>query len=282
MTLSPFWSKQTTATTAKFAGTETSYAPEEHKKHVAEGVKEVRAAAPAAVVPVSSTQQQKQKTKRAVTNSRRSSQLQRLSQQQQQRDPIHFYASLAAGVGSGALSSVMCAPLDLVRTRLQVWSDLHHKLPTATLKQAFVDIFQKEGWRGYFRGLGASLITVPAFWGVYFPLYDDCKRRWLVHSPNTNPSIVHCGSAVMAGAVSDILCNPMFVVRTRLQTDALHHHHSNTVIAEGGTKLLRRSSSSSPGILRTIRALYQEGGGIAIFWRGMTANLMGLSHVAGE
>lgn len=31
--------------------------------------------------------------------------------------------------------------------------------------------------------------------------------------------------------------------------------------------------------MRTARALYHEGG-VPIFWRGMTANLMGLSHVA--
>lgn len=33
------------------------------------------------------------------------------------------------------------------------------------------------------------------------------------------------------------------------------------------------------GIVGTVKSLYQEGG-VLIFWRGMTANLMGLSHVA--
>ena len=187
--------------------------------------------------------------------------------QQQHRDPGYMWSSLVAGIGSGALSSVRCAPLDMVRTRLQVLGDLKG-VPSRTLRQTFVDIFKKEGWTGYFRGLGASLLTVPAFWGCYFPLYDECKRRWSAHSPSTNPSVVHCGSAVMAGAVSDLICNPMFVVRTRLQTEALHH------IADG-TK-----QRGPPGIVRTIRALYLEGGAL-IFWRGMSANLMGLSHVAG-
>ena len=67
-------------------------------------------------------------------------------------------------------------------------------------------------------------------------------------------------SAVMSGIVSDIVCNPMFVVRTRLQTESLHGTHGH-------------------GIIQTTKALYQEGGPL-IFWRGMTANMLGLSHVA--
>jgi hypothetical protein len=32
------------------------------------------------------------------------------------------------------------------------------------------DIVQRDGWRGCFRGLGATLVTVPTFWGVYCKL----------------------------------------------------------------------------------------------------------------
>jgi len=98
------------------------------------------------------------------------------------------------------------------------------------------------------------------------PLYDDFKRRCAKRYPDVNPSLIHMGSAVMAGAISDIICNPMFVVRTRLQTEALHN------VVEH--KVQHRSS-----ILQTVQSLYREGGP-KVFWRGMTANLFGLSHVA--
>jgi solute carrier family 25 folate transporter 32 len=75
------------------------------------------------------------------------------------------------------------------------------------------------------------------------------------------------GSAVMAGGISDVICNPMFVVRTRLQTEALHH------IVEG------TASGKTTGMIQTAKSLYAEGGP-TVFWRGMTANLMGLSHAA--
>ena len=76
------------------------------------------------------------------------------------------------------------------------------------------------------------------------------------------------GAAVGAGAVADVLCNPMFVIRTRLQTEALHH------TTTGGGK-----RAVVPSILSTAKTLYTEGG-LRGFWRGMTANLLGLSHVA--
>lgn len=87
-------------------------------------------------------------------------------------DPLHLYSSLVAGVGSGIAASITCAPLDLIRTRLQVWGEVTGKQGTLTvIPQMIREIVRNEGWTGCFRGLGATLITVPAFWGVY------CKWR---------------------------------------------------------------------------------------------------------
>jgi len=174
-----------------------------------------------------------------------------------QRNTAFLVSSLIAGVGSGILASIVCAPLDVLRTRLQVWGDLSGQRASGV--HVVKDIMRTEGWRGAFRGLGATLLTVPLFWGMYFPVYDDLKRR--LETPGRNPSLVHCASAVLAGGLADVVCNPMFVVRTRLQTEALH----GAVIPSG--------------ILQTMRALYAEGG-LLVFWRGMSANLIGLSHVA--
>ena len=189
------------------------------------------------------------------------------------RDPIYLWSSLAAGVGSGALASVLCAPLDLVRTRMQVWGAMHTTSAGGVQKLGVVgmlrDIVQREGWKGCFRGLTATLVTVPAFWGVYFPAYTDFKRHFGEQYPTVNPAWVHMGSAVLAGAIADIICNPMFIVRTRLQTEALHH-----VVVEAGQKLLPPKT-----MIQTAQSLYKEGGP-TVFWRGMSANLLGLSHVA--
>ena len=109
------------------------------------------------------------------------------------------------------------------------------------------------------------------------PLYDECK--WIMTNqppaalPNLfreNPVFLHMGSAVTAGIAADILCNPAFVVRTRLMTESVHHR------AEAA---IPRTTTHQSTIAQTVRTLYAEGG-FPIFWRGMTANLLGLSHVA--
>jgi hypothetical protein len=110
-----------------------------------------------------------------------SKQQQQQPQQLSHRDPIYMWSSLAAGVGSGALASMLCAPLDLVRTRMQVWGQVVRNskgaaagaaasVKSLSLPGMLRDIVQRDGWRGCFRGLGATLVTVPTFWGVYCKL----------------------------------------------------------------------------------------------------------------
>ena len=70
-------------------------------------------------------------------------------------------------------------------------------------------------------------------------------------------------TAMTTGLVADVICNPLFVVRTRLQTQALHN-----------------LSRSPPGMIAIARELLRSSPeGARVFWRGMTANVMGLSHV---
>lgn len=179
---------------------------------------------------------------------------------------IYIWSSLVAGVGSGALASILCAPLDLLKTRLQVYGSTGiqqhmHQRQGGGFVSMMRDILETEGIKGCFRGLGAALVTVPAFWGLYFPLYDHLKVRAGQEFPQVHDGWRHMGAAVCAGAISDVICNPLFVVRTRLQTEALH------------------GSQVKMSMIQTATALYREGG-LLKFWAGMSANLLGLSHVA--
>jgi solute carrier family 25 (mitochondrial folate transporter), member 32 len=205
-----------------------------------------------------------------------------------QRDAITVFSTFSAGLGSGFLSSIACAPLDLVRTRLQVWGDVLGPKSASTttsstsaaittkqtarappsIYRVLKEIIRQDGYLGCFRGLGATLVTVPLFWGVYFPLYDESKRYLTHHYPDTNIAVLHCGSAVFTGAIADVICNPLFVIRTRLQTQALHNRAAG-------------NNSANLGMWRTAKDLVQGAPeGTRVLWRGMSANLMGLSHVA--
>jgi hypothetical protein len=91
------------------------------------------------------------------------------------RDDFHVFRSLIAGLASGTISATVCAPLDLVRTRMQVLGEVvsAQKLNAMNMKGRFIvfemfrDIVQKDGIAGCFRGLTATLLTVPTFWGAY-------------------------------------------------------------------------------------------------------------------
>eukprot|EP00584_Thalassiosira_punctigera_P014798 CAMPEP_0172553582 /NCGR_PEP_ID=MMETSP1067-20121228/51282_1 /TAXON_ID=265564 ORGANISM="Thalassiosira punctigera, Strain Tpunct2005C2" /NCGR_SAMPLE_ID=MMETSP1067 /ASSEMBLY_ACC=CAM_ASM_000444 /LENGTH=380 /DNA_ID=CAMNT_0013341793 /DNA_START=490 /DNA_END=1632 /DNA_ORIENTATION=- len=188
-------------------------------------------------------------------------------------DRQNFFSSLIAGVGSGSLASVVCAPLDLVRTRMQVAGGLEGASANKIrVIKSIHEIYLSDGVRGCFRGLGATLATVPAFWGIYFPLYEDFKSR--IHDwssqygdgSDNHHALVHLSSAITAGGIADVICNPMFVVRTRMQTEALHYFQ------------MPPSERQPHGVMRTVVGLYKEGG-VPIFWRGLTASLLGLGHV---
>ena len=218
-------------------------------------------------MPTSSTQPQAQQE---TNDSNGSSSITNIPKQQQSqqhehtpinhnRDYVHTLSTFLAGVGSGALASIICAPLDLIRTRMQVYSSISTS-STTSIVGMIQSTLAREGVTGCFRGLGATLVTVPLFWGVYFPLYDECKHVLSQNYPHSNPAVLHCTSAVITGAMADVICNPLFVVGTRLQTQALH-------------------TTTRLSMVQTAVQLYQTSG-YSIFWRGMTANLLGLSHVA--
>jgi len=235
-----------------------------------------------------------------------------------ERDHIHYFSTLLAGVGSGALSSFVCAPLDLVRTRMQVWGDIQQEQKAKQAQQrqrpkfgtidssssssnrtrtstkpvtpaeAFRVILKKEGPKGMFRGLGATLVTVPLFWGVYFPLYDETKHFlqtsrlpqecFGIDLAYYHPGVVHCMSAIFTGAIADLICNPFFVVRTRLQTQALYELTTTTTTA-GATTVCAATNGGRVSMIQMASQLHSQNG-ISVFWRGMTANLIGLSHCA--
>ena len=229
---------------------------------------------------------------------------------------LYVVSSLIAGFGSGALASIVCAPMDLIRTRMQVMGAL--KLPPpptvaaaaeAATKMAAAavvqnrmsayshisthlrQIIQTEGPLGYFRGLGATLATVPTFWSMYFPLYDEMKTFFaklyaFQHHESVEENIgdrthplVHVSSAIVAGAAADVVCNPMFVVRTRMQTESLHFLESKASKSLGEFAAAATTRHRPMGIQETIASIYTEGG-VPAFWRGLTASLIGLSHVA--
>merc|ERR1712224_580466 len=123
------------------------------------------------------------------------------------------------------------------------------------LRGAFTTVLREEGYKGLYRGLGAGLLAVPLFWSVYFPVYQ-ASRRALFDKVSWRPFMQNMFAAVVAGAVADVVTNPLWVVRLRLQTLVFHN---------------RAEVSSPPGALRMLIGIWRSEGFLALY-KGLSAS----------
>jgi len=116
--------------------------------------------------------------------------------------------------------------------KLNVWVIL---FSSGTVK----DVFVENGLRGFYRGLGPTILGYLPTWAIYFAVYDGIKTAFGETSvgmqsakPNErlypaaqvkgyqpvareHPWTLHILSAMTAGAASTICTNPLWVIKTR-------------------------------------------------------------------
>jgi solute carrier family 25 folate transporter 32 len=172
-----------------------------------------------------------------------------------------WLAKAAAGTGAGVISTTACSPLDVAKTRMQVQSALGQRKYQG-LVQSLRTIYFEEGAVGWYRGLVPSLCSVCVFWSVYFPCYDLAKERIAAASgASESSSLVHMGGAAASGLLTDVLTNPLWVVRTRLATQALV------------------GAGQQYGTMRHAFATIYREEGLRAFFAGLPASVLGLSHI---
>lgn len=197
-------------------------------------------------------------------------------------DPEHFYLSSAkspsptpplvtvlAGLISGAITASCVQPLDVLKTRLQVQRSGSAK-DSGGIIGGLRRIVKNEGVHGLYKGLSPSLIALLPNWAVYFTSYDLLKS-YLRQRPG-GPSapatpVIHMSAAAGAGIATILVTNPLWVVKTRIQTQDL------PAMKE---KLTRRPYSGAFNALYRIAA--EEGA--AGMYSGLIPSLAGVCHVA--
>ena len=169
------------------------------------------------------------------------------------------------GAGAGALSTVICCPLDVAKVRIQVQGKIGILKYSATNTISAVStIAKEEGMRGLYKGLGPALLTVPLFWSMYWCTYNRVKEVLVEEFPHTPVVFIHVSAAITAGAIGDVITNPLWVTRTRIQTLIFHN---DSALASNITTI---------GMIRSI----YKNEGIRAFYKGLGASFLGLSHVA--
>ncbi|CAM9750136.1 solute carrier family 25 member 36-A-like [Lethenteron reissneri] len=209
-----------------------------------------------------------------------------------QRDTFNH---LFAGGCGGTVGAILTCPLEVVKTRLQssgvmslstvsgtasrVYSShvLLHELGLSTVSSvnpaAFAraapstppspllclkTIFENEGPRSLFRGLGPNLVGVAPSRAIYFAAYSGAKEKL-----NTvfvaESTAVHICSAAFAGFSAITATNPIWLVKTRMQLNA------------------RQRGDRAMSALQCVRYVYEREGPRG-FYRGMSASYAGISE----
>lgn len=158
------------------------------------------------------------------------------------------------------MTTIVCFPLDVAKTRVQVQAS-HGTRKYGGLLKTLSTMYAEEGFRGFYRGLEPSLLTVPFFWALYFPVYHGILSILTNDNNQKSHFYYHSLAAAGSGLTANIVTNPMWVVRTRMMTDVYHR----TNVAQMHTFGVMRDIVSKEGFL----GLY----------RGLGASILGISHV---
>ncbi|CAN7021402.1 unnamed protein product [Brassica oleracea var. botrytis] len=153
---------------------------------------------------------------------------------------------LCNAAAAGVVAATFVCPLDVIKTRFQVHglrNLAHSNIKGSLIVGSLEQIFKQEGMRGLYRGLSPTVMALLSNWAMRI----------------TNSALVLMSGA---GAATTIATNPLWVVKTRLQTQGMR---AGVVPYKSTLSALRRIA-------------YEEG--IRGLYSGLVPALAGISHVA--
>lgn len=170
--------------------------------------------------------------------------------QRRSSDPDSIKSHFLAGSAAGLAQSIVCSPMELIKTRLQLQSQNMKSKQFRGALHCLGHIFKTEGFRGVYRGIGiTALRDLPGF-SSYFVSYEMLIRA----SPNPGNFYLFMAGGI-AGVISWILTVPIDVIKSRLQADGIGDKPKYT------------------GISDCFRQSYKEEG-LAFLTRGMCSTLL--------
>ncbi|KAL1918435.1 uncharacterized protein VTP21DRAFT_3095 [Calcarisporiella thermophila] len=134
--------------------------------------------------------------------------------------PLHpTTKSFLCGASAGSIATAATYPLDLMRTRFAMQGE--RRIYTG-FSQAFRQIYQCEGIRGFYRGVVPTVVQIMPYMGLMFGAYDAIKRGlWWLEERELWPTFMHGTEDIVSGALAGVISKvgvfPMDVIRKRLQ-----------------------------------------------------------------
>ena len=140
-------------------------------------------------------------------------------------------SSFVAGTAAGLVSSLVTHPLDVVITRMQAHSANISGIPKyRSTGGALIKIAVSEGITSLFSGIIPGLFGSMATWGVYFVAYNQLRgelqhRLQKEHRAQQLSPVSNVCCAVVAGCVSTVATQPIWLIKTRLQLQTKRRYH---------------------------------------------------------
>ncbi|KZZ89997.1 Mitochondrial carrier domain protein [Moelleriella libera RCEF 2490] len=164
-----------------------------------------------------------------------------------------------AGLSAGTVSTLVVHPLDIVKTRMQIYrSGASSSSSSASAPPTTVAVLRSLTARpspiaSLYRGLAPNLLGNATSWASFFFF----KSRLLQGSSPAD----HFAASALAGCLTAALTNPVWVLKTRMLSSD------------------RGSEGAYPSMVAGVRSILRTEG-IAGFYRGLGVSLLGVSHGA--
>ncbi|XP_076874064.1 mitochondrial basic amino acids transporter isoform X2 [Brachyhypopomus gauderio] len=155
-----------------------------------------------------------------------------------------------AGAAAGAIQCIICCPMELAKTRMQMQGTGEKKSSSRKVYKNSLDclarIYQREGVWGINRGMVTTLIRETPAFGVYFLAYDVLTRSLGCEpeNPYMIPKLLFAGG--MAGIASWISTYPADVIKSRLQADGVGGRYQYSSIMDCTRKSIEREGWQIP------------------------------------
>jgi solute carrier family 25 (mitochondrial folate transporter), member 32 len=157
-----------------------------------------------------------------------------------------------AGFTAGFVSTISLHPLDLLKTKLQV-NESSMKSLGPTIRS-----ISSQGVKGFYAGMSPNLLGATASWGIYFFWYSLLKDSYST-TQRLQPH-QHLLASGLAGALTSLVTNPIWVVKTRMFTQPQTTNRYRNVF-DGLHKLWKQE-------------------GVKGYYKGIVPALFGVSHGA--
>lgn len=130
------------------------------------------------------------------------------------KPPERFLAGALAGV----VSTLIIYPLEVIKTRLALSSTQQY----ASVVHMVRSIWQREGWRALYKGMGASIMGIVPYSGTELMVFSLLRDAWSARYPDREPGVpTLLMSGAAASACGQLVSYPLQLVRTRLQAQGM-------------------------------------------------------------